>query len=53
MESDDENNPVVLFLKESEEDTLLFLDDFQILSKGSKLKRKDLAISIDDVSIFH
>ena len=53
MESDGENNPVVLSSEESEEDTLLFSDDFQIPSKGSKLKRKDSAISINYVSIFH
>ena len=53
VKSDNENNLVVLFSKESEKDILLFSDDFQIPSKGSKLKRKDSAISIDDISIFH
>lgn len=52
MESEDENDPVVLSSEESEEDTLIFSDDLQITPKGSKLKRKDSAMSIDDVSIF-
>jgi hypothetical protein len=39
--------------EESEEDTLLISDDLQTISKGSKMKRKTSAISIDLVSIFH